>query len=397
MEFELLRFLLYFVGSISTFTSVILVFKGSVWPLNHRLMGLIFLISNIFIVSSFLVLSGNILAFPHLFRAFAPTYYLIGPLLYFYFHGALFNKKILWKKDWFHFLPAVVQLIDLIPFYIKSSVEKREILEKIVLDSKLVSVEGSGFLGAEFHVIIRFLILAAYLIYLFFLIFSHRQRIYNFENGKSFFHLLFLILIVFLVGNINSAFLLNNSFYSELASNPSASNFVIFVFIVCSFVAYLFLHGFIFFMPETTFRLTDPRRMKKFEELKQHVEVENSIVVPKLDLETNESLLSKLELGMKVEKWFKINELTVEECAKKLECERYVLSKLINRHHNMRFNDFVNLHRVGYIKEEIKRGSTKKITLEGLAEEAGFNSRTTFYNSFVKHTGVSPQEFLKNS
>jgi AraC-like DNA-binding protein len=396
LKFELLRFLLYFVGSISTFTSVILVFKGSVWPLNHRLMGLVFLISNIFIVSSYLVLNGSILAFPHLFRAFSPTYYLIGPLLYFYFRGAVFHKKILWKKDWFHFLPAFLQLIDLIPFYIKTGVEKREILEKIVLDSKLVSVEGSGFLDVEFHVIIRFLILAAYLIYLFFLIFSHRQRIYNFENGKSFFQLLILILIVFLLGNIISGFFLYNSFYSELVTNPSVASFGIFVLIACSLILYLFLHGFIFFMPETTFRLADPSRMKKFEELKKRLEDQSSMVDNKLDLETNESLLSKLELGMKVEKWFKINGLTVEECAKKLECERYVLSKLINRYHNMRFNDYVNLHRVAFIKEEIKRGSTKKITLEGLAEEAGFNSRTTFYKAFIKHEGLSPQEFLKS-
>ncbi len=360
-------------------------------------MGFIFLISNTYIIVTFLIVTGNIIQIPHLFRAFAPTYYLIGPLLLFYFRGAVFNKVIVWNKDWPHFLPALIQFIDLIPFYLKPSFEKREILERILVDSRLTDFEGSGFLDAEIHSILRLVFLFAYLVYLLICLFKSRRRIHQFQNGKSFFQLLFLTLVVFLLGVINSSIYLINSFYSDLPTSLSSSSFPYFVLVGSSFVVYLFLHGFIFFMPETTFSLPDPSKLKKYDMLKKDTAEVTEPIETKKELELSASILSKLEIGMRVEKWFQINGLTVEECAKKLECERYILSKLINGHYKMRFNDYVNFHRVEFVKNEIKKGSTKKITLEGLSEEAGFNSRTTFYNAFIKHEGLSPQEYLKRS
>lgn len=270
-------------------------------------------------------------------------------------------------------------------------------LERIAVDSRLADFEGTGILGAEIHSILRLVLLFAYLVYLYICLFKSKRRIHHFQNGKQFFQLLFIILLVFSLGGLNSSIFLVNSFSSELPTNLSSNNFAYFLLIVSSFVAYLFLHGFIFFMPETIFKIADPSKLRKFEILKMDIAEVAEPIETKKELELSASILSKLEIGMRVEKWFQINGLTVEECAKKLECERYILSKLINGHYKMRFNDYVNFHRVEFVKNEIKKGSTKKITLEGLSEEAGFNSRTTFYNAFIKHEGLSPQEYLKHS
>jgi AraC-like DNA-binding protein len=37
----------------------------------------------------------------------------------------------------------------------------------------------------------------------------------------------------------------------------------------------------------------------------------------------------------------------------------------------------------------------EKLTLEGIGNEVGFSSRTTFYNSIKKFRGVSPSEFFE--
>ena len=34
------------------------------------------------------------------------------------------------------------------------------------------------------------------------------------------------------------------------------------------------------------------------------------------------------------------------------------------------------------------------MTLEGIASEVGFNSRTTFFNAIKKSTGLSPSEYI---
>ncbi len=158
----------------------------------------------------------------------------------------------------------------------------------------------------------------------------------------------------------------------------------------------LFLQGFIFFIPETIFNLSEPSKLKKFDSLKNKLSLNGYNKLISSDLSDADMLiLGKLEVGLKVENWYKINSLTVEDYAKKIDCEKYLLSKLVNSHYNLRFTELVNVYRIEFIKEEIKKGAAKGITLEGLSEEAGFNSRTTFYNAFVKKEGISPLEFLK--
>jgi len=360
-------------------------------------MGLIFLISNIYIIVTILIFTGGMMRIPHLFRAFAPLYYLIGPLLYFYFQGALFSERISLKRDWFHFLPALIQFIDLIPFYFTSSSIKREMLAQILEDASKVNLIGEGFINAEFHAVFRLILSAAYLLYILISLVKSREKILQRHQGAPIFNLLFLIIVVFTLGGITSGILLYGSFSESFPVNPTTNGGLFFASALVSFLCLLFLHGYIFFMPDNIFRITNPAAPGKFLPSKVKVNDESEPKIPSIDIDYSEVLLSKLELGLKVDQWFKINGFTVEACAKKMVCEKYILSKLINSHYKMRFTDLINFHRVEFIKEEIKKGSTKHVTLEGLADEAGFNSRTTFYNAFIKHEGISPLEFLKST
>jgi AraC-like DNA-binding protein len=61
----------------------------------------------------------------------------------------------------------------------------------------------------------------------------------------------------------------------------------------------------------------------------------------------------------------------------------------------MNFNTFVNTYRV----EEVKRllvDYPEKTVLQ-IAHEAGFNSKSSFYDSFTRFTGLTPVEYRKNS
>lgn len=360
-------------------------------------MGLIFLISNIYIVVSTLFFTGRIIAIPHLFRAFAPFYYLLGPFLLFYFRGAIFSKKVSLNRDWFHFLPAVVQFVDLIPFYFTSSIEKEVMLRRIQVDASQVNLVGSGLISAELHATIRLTLLVTYLAYVLICLIKSRRLLLKRNNGKALFHLLSLVIIVFILGALTNGIVLVGSFSGNFPINPFAESGLLFFSTLAAFLSLLFLQGYIFFIPENTFTLPKPSNLKKFDYLREKLSEEPISSKSSIETDSKSELLSKLELGMKVEHWYKINGLTVEECAKKMDCEKYILSKLINGHYKMRFNDLINYHRVEFVKSEIKKGSTKNITLEGLADEAGFNSRTTFYNAFIKLEGVSPLEFLRST
>jgi AraC-like DNA-binding protein len=52
--------------------------------------------------------------------------------------------------------------------------------------------------------------------------------------------------------------------------------------------------------------------------------------------------------------------------------------------------------RIEHAVELLKDNSHKKYTMEAIGYISGFNSRTTFYVSFKKITGITPNEYLQN-
>jgi AraC-like DNA-binding protein len=69
---------------------------------------------------------------------------------------------------------------------------------------------------------------------------------------------------------------------------------------------------------------------------------------------------------------------------------------VINEGTGMNFNDFINRYRVEAVKKAFEQGEHQRKTLEGIAWEAGFNSKSTFLRAFKKHTAMTPTQY-KNS
>lgn len=89
--------------------------------------------------------------------------------------------------------------------------------------------------------------------------------------------------------------------------------------------------------------------------------------------------------------------LTVGDLAFETGVSQKRLSQIINSGLKMNFNDFINLHRINEVASRIDQGDLEKYTLLGLAEEAGFNSKTTFNRVFKKVFMSSPKEYAKDS
>ncbi|WP_316821467.1 helix-turn-helix domain-containing protein [Pedobacter gandavensis] len=70
------------------------------------------------------------------------------------------------------------------------------------------------------------------------------------------------------------------------------------------------------------------------------------------------------------------------------------LSCLINKEYQMNFQNFINFQRVEYVKSQIQLEEWKQLSLEGMAWQAGFTSRTTFFRAFIKNTGKAPSYYL---
>jgi len=59
------------------------------------------------------------------------------------------------------------------------------------------------------------------------------------------------------------------------------------------------------------------------------------------------------------------------------------------------FYQFINELRTEEAKKLLLSKEVKQLDMFGIAIRAGFNSRTTFYASFKKATGITPTEYMK--
>ncbi|WP_299116557.1 AraC family transcriptional regulator [uncultured Winogradskyella sp.] len=88
-------------------------------------------------------------------------------------------------------------------------------------------------------------------------------------------------------------------------------------------------------------------------------------------------------------------ELNLSDLAKMGNMTRGQLSETINSGFNKNFNDFVNGYRVEAFKNMLKENKQQQLSLLGIAQECGFNSKATFNRVFKKLTSFSPTEYLK--
>ncbi|WP_316819693.1 helix-turn-helix domain-containing protein [Pedobacter gandavensis] len=90
------------------------------------------------------------------------------------------------------------------------------------------------------------------------------------------------------------------------------------------------------------------------------------------------------------------SDISVDLLSKELGIPKHAFSQIFNVYLKKNFYSFVADYRILYAinKIELNRGI---LTLESLAYESGFNSRTSFNHYFKKHTGLTPNEYQLNN
>lgn len=124
------------------------------------------------------------------------------------------------------------------------------------------------------------------------------------------------------------------------------------------------------------------------------------ISIPESNSNTEPKSFSKQDIIqikslMKNDKAYLNPELNLSDLAKMAKMNRGQLSEIINSGFGKNFNDFVNEYRVEAFKNMLKEDMHKQLSLLGIAQECGFNSKATFNRVFKKLTSFSPTEFLK--
>ena len=108
-------------------------------------------------------------------------------------------------------------------------------------------------------------------------------------------------------------------------------------------------------------------------------------------------LKTKLEAIMESKKPYLNSRLMKADLAEMLGVSNPELARLLNERIGMNFFDFVNYYRIREFIDLAKTDRAQNFTFFGLAQEAGFNSKTTFNKSFKNLIGISPSEYLSEA
>jgi len=357
-----------------------------------KLLGVIFLILAWYIFMALLILTGRLVQYPFLFRAGVPFYYAVIPLLYLYLRTSYDQSNSFKKFDWLHFIPVILCFIDLFPYlFLMPLPDKRMEMESYLKDPMAVVVIGRGIFPAVIHYYLRAL---QGIVYLFLAgkLFFIRVNTINQLKYKQAKIVTLLLNIVFAGNTMMCLSILKKGTWFSFYQMNSMIDMIILLMIISLVILCIYIYNKPSLFNENTLLFAAQQST-----IENHTEFVIEESKESTDyLKKTISDLSLLENLMSVSQAYRRKGYTLQLMAKELQIAPHVLSATLNAYYNQHFNDYVNAYRINYIIERIRSDKDwKKLSIEGLADEAGFASRTPFYTAFKKHTGLTPSAYIQ--
>jgi len=315
-----------------------------------------------------LMYSGKILELPFLIRLDSPFDYLIGPACYFY-TLATFKPVFKFKAVHFlHVLPFLINLIEFFPFYLSSNSIKIDYYNNYYL-------QGNSLI-MPFHYFTKGISAVLY--------FSLQMAIFlsvNFRKKQSSTQKRFINWFYF--------FFLGQGFLISMLALDNITGQKIFgdsyIFSKSMVAVFLYLTAFsLLFYPALLYGYTPVKEEKK-----------NKYHYSSLTEQEKDSILTSLKNFLNNgNKPYLSPDLTIKDIAEKIGVSHTQLSQAINEKTSHTFNDYINQFRVEEVKNLLNCPTNKNLTIEAIAQKAGFSSKSQFYSAFKHQTGLTPKEFL---
>jgi AraC-like DNA-binding protein len=114
------------------------------------------------------------------------------------------------------------------------------------------------------------------------------------------------------------------------------------------------------------------------------------------DMEQVSDQLERIRQRVEGQQIYLQPDLTLELLAQNVGVHHKTLSHLINQHFNLNFNDFINQYRVQEAQRRLVNPQYSHLTIEGIGQEVGFTSKTTFNRAFKAFSNMTAKEYIKS-
>lgn len=339
-----------------------------------------------------LVITGLIVKFPFLLRGMAPFYYIVQPAIYFYVAVNLNENYKFSKIHLLHLMPAIYSIIDNYGFYINGYDHWQYWANKVSSNyANITNYQGSLF-KARINFVLRIILYVAYTIFAWRLYFKNLQLNKEIKNMYVLKWLkFFLIFITIFVISITFSTIYGAIFISTINEQTRLLFEIplyatgISVILIATYISLnpILLYG----LPKINYKSINENNNTK----------SNTNNKSNDDVDTNNSefqLANSIISEIKDKQLYSNAEFSVKMASEYFSIPNHHISYLLNNHIKKSFPDIVCELRIDHAIQLLKDNNSKKYTMEAIGNISGFNSRTTFYVSFKKITGITPNEYL---
>ena len=342
-------------------------------------------------IYNFCYMVGALPDVPFLFIFAKAIIYLVAPSAYLYIRNIFDPYRANQKFDWLNFVPFIAVILVLI----NTSLKNPAAIHRALADSSI-----NWFINVSHADLYYNLSIAKSLLWLFYTVlqsiciikFERRRHLipnhYNYRliNWVKIFNITLIVLFTSLLIQR----IINLSFISlDFVSDTTMS------FILLLILVFLISNPHILYSLEHVGLSTS--EYTPYVPLKTTSKIDKDLVVKQLfSSKKKDEYLLILDSVITQTKPYLHKGITVKDLSEQTGIPAHHLSNLISSEFNLHFQDFINLRRIEYLKNNIDDLGWKQLTLEGICWEIGFTSRTTFFRAFIKFTGLSPSEYFNS-
>jgi len=350
------------------------------------------------------------------FNNFSPLYFLIGPMLFFYVRGTLKDNAALARKDYWHFVPAIIVLANVAPYWFTSTAYKYSVATALISNSNTVkSFDANWLIPSSVNFVVRGLQMLAYVLVAMFILYRHYPRklentlIPKIQEQITFNWLKVLVscMLLAILGYYASSLIL------VLAEHPDQGiwhtlfvifNYVCFVPLLIIPLALLTFPQILYGIPALHIHakkstMGDPVDLKAstiapMENTEPHSEQDQEVTEDKLEEGLQESAKAVMDYLVQ-EKPYLDKDFTMDKLAQALNLPRHHVYFCMNKVLKVKFPELRKQLRIQYAKELLEQGKNDTLTIEGIGNQSGFSSRSNFFSAFKSEVGCTPSEYLE--
>ncbi len=323
----------------------------------------------------FLLKSTYVLEYPHFYKTGSPFTYLIPISFFLYAKSVLSKTKTISSYYFLLLIVPFLHTVELIPFYLKSAAYKANHLKNIFTVNDGLVFSSEGWLTTDVHFYFQFLIGIILCAVISITLYKEIKK--DFTPQLKWLSAITVFLFLFF-SSCTAALLMN----TQRNTIHDFGSFVLGITLLSIFIN-------LFLSPEILYgRTFKTIPIEKPESLNQGLLLSPNDVAHHT---------KAIEAFYKNETHFLSPEFRLQDLANHTGIAKNVLSYVVNKAYQKNFNQLLNEKRIEVALEKLQQGEWQNLSINGIANMVGFQSRTTFNKAFKEKTGKTPSAFTKQA